>query len=134
MKTNITSEILKLFFVLFAAILLPATLAAGTPKMAGGLKTVFVMASFAPVIPAEADYSDIPPINEIFSTLQPVTPKVASFDDSGIEAYESWNLVRTLHPDVPAEAGFNEEEIAAPAASNALAPSLPAEADYNDGF
>ena len=106
MKTKVNTEILKLFFVLFAAILLPATLTAGTPKMTGGLKTVFVVASFAPVIPAVADYSDIPPINELYSTLQPVTPKVASYDDSGIEAYETWDLVRTLRPDVPAEAGY----------------------------
>ncbi len=134
MKTKVNTESLKMFFALSMVVFLTTMVSAGNPKLMAGLKAVFVVTSLAPVTPTEADFNDIPPINDIYSTLQPVTPKEASYEDSGTEISETWNLVRSLRPDVPAEAGFNEDEdaIAAPAVTKDLAPSLPAEASYDD--
>jgi hypothetical protein len=134
MKTKINTQSLKMFFVLLAMMVVPVIVNAGNPKLMAGLKAVFVVTSLAPVTPTEADFNDIPPINDTYLSLQPVTPKTASFDDSGIEAYDSWNLVRSLIPVVPAEAGFNEDEKTTPAEMNNLAPTLPAEANYDDAF
>lgn len=101
---------LKLFFILLGVVgLQVSTVNAGTPKGSSAPNAVFVVTSLAPVVPAVADFNDMPlEISDIYSTLQPVAPKETSFDDSGMEAYAVLNLVNTLRPEVPEEAGFDD--------------------------
>jgi hypothetical protein len=103
MKTKVSAATLKLFIMLFVAVgIQVSTVNAGTPKGSSAPNAVFVVTSLAPVVPPVADFNDMPlEISDIYSTLQPVAPKEASFDDSGME-------ISDLAPEVPYEAGYND--------------------------
>jgi len=110
MKTNVTTSALKTFIIFLGVVgLQVSTVNAGSLKGMPAPKAVFVVTSLAPSVPAVADFSDMPlVISEIYSTLQPVAPKEASFDDSGMEAYAALNLVNKFRPEIPGEAGFDD--------------------------
>jgi hypothetical protein len=103
MKTKVNAAILKFLVVLFGVVgLQMSTVNAGNPKETMAPKSVFVVTSLAPAVPAVADFDDMPLVHpDLYSTLQPVAPKEATFDDSGIE-------ITDLAPVVPEEAGYND--------------------------
>ena len=80
-----------------------------------------------PTTPSEATFEDAVTETD-FSGLMPVTPLEASFDD----AIDSGNaqMFRILAPVTPIAAGFNDDELNQDVDLIILAPTTPAEADF----
>jgi hypothetical protein len=84
----------------------------------------------APVSPVEATFEDAGEINEIafdFSSLVPVTPLEAGFNDVVPDVNSD---LKVLAPVTPSEADFNDSTEGPESTLSYLAPVTPAEADF----
>ena len=107
MKTKIHTTALTLFLAIAALLISGNALAySGNDKAETGLKGVFIVTSLAPVVPAVAEFTDMPAtVTSTYASLRPVTPPEAPFTDAETETVDG---TAALHPICPDTADFEK--------------------------
>ena len=97
------------------------------PVLLNNEANVLYCVALDPTTPKEATFDDAVTVSD-FSGLMPVTPVEATFDDA-VDSGDA-QIFRILFPVTPNAAGFNDDEFNQAVDLKILAPTTPAEADF----
>ena len=134
MKTtiNIAAKRVLLIFTLFTGLQIQLMMAS-SPVLAGPAKNTFTITSLAPVTPKEATFNDNIPEERTNINLAPVTPKEATFEDADYSSTEiTSEFLREIAPVAPAFADFDDSFPEAIQDTSVATFTIPMEADFPD--
>lgn len=134
MKTtiDITAKRAILIFTLFLGLQIQLVMAK-SPVNNSPSKNTLDLSTLAPVTPKEAAFDDVVPEKApSMVSLAPVTPKEASFNDDDSSSEISTELLREVAPVTPKEADFNDASTDVDQDMTKIKFYAPLEADFSD--
>ena len=134
MKTTINISVKRaiLIFTLFSGLQIPLMMAS-SPVNAGPAKNTLDISTLAPVTPKEATFNDNIPEERTYFKLAPVTPKEATFEDADYASAEiTSEFLREVAPVTPASADFDDSVPDAAQETVDVTFTIPLDADFPD--